>query len=97
MKAIVHTTYGAPDILQLTEVPTPTPAENEVRIKIHASTVETTDTIFRGGKTLSARMFTGPMKPKFTIPGGGIRRRNRRRWHVRDALQGRRSGVWLVR
>ena len=70
MKAIVQTKYGAPDVLQLTEVSTPTPADNEVRIKIYASTVETTDTIFRGGKTLSARMFTGPMKPKFTIPGG---------------------------
>jgi NADPH:quinone reductase-like Zn-dependent oxidoreductase len=43
MKAIVHTGYGPPDELQLMEVDKPVPKENEVRIKIHASTVTTTD------------------------------------------------------
>jgi NADPH:quinone reductase-like Zn-dependent oxidoreductase len=70
MKAVRHTHYGSPDVLKIQDVETPVPTGNQVRIKIHASTVETTDTIFRGGKTLSARMFTGPMKPKFAIPGG---------------------------
>jgi NADPH:quinone reductase-like Zn-dependent oxidoreductase len=70
MKAIVYTKYGSPDVLQLKEVEKPVPAANEVLIKIHATTVETTDAIFRGGTDFSARLFTGLFKPKFTIPGG---------------------------
>ena len=69
MKAIVYTKYGSPDVLQLKEVEKPVPADNEVLIKLHATTVETTDAIFRQGSTPSARMFTGLLKPKFTIPG----------------------------
>ena len=72
MKAIVQTEYGTPDVLQVKEVAKPVPAENEVLIKIHATTVETTDAIFRGGKVLSARFATGVLKPTFTIPGSEL-------------------------
>lgn len=47
MKAIVWTKYGAPDGLQLREVPTPAPREQEVLIRVHAATVSTPDTEFR--------------------------------------------------
>ena len=47
MKAIVWTKYGAPDGLQLREVPMPTPGEQEVLIRVHAATVSTPDTEFR--------------------------------------------------
>jgi NADPH:quinone reductase-like Zn-dependent oxidoreductase len=70
MKAVVYTHYGAPDVLQLKEVAKPTPRDNEVLIHIHATTVGTTDAIFRQGSTLSARLFTGLTKPKLTRPGG---------------------------
>jgi NADPH:quinone reductase-like Zn-dependent oxidoreductase len=67
MKAIVYTKYGSPDVLQLKEVEKPSPKDNEVLIKIYATTVETTDAIFRQGKTLSARLFTGLFKPKGSL------------------------------
>ena len=43
MKAILHTQYGAPDLLQLTEVDKPAPKDSEVLIAIHATTVSTAD------------------------------------------------------
>jgi NADPH:quinone reductase-like Zn-dependent oxidoreductase len=47
MKAIVTTKYGAPDGLQLQEVVKPTPADNEVLVKVHAATVTAGDVMLR--------------------------------------------------
>ena len=47
MKAIVYTKYGHPEVLQLMDVAKPIPKENEVLIKIHATTVNRTDCGFR--------------------------------------------------
>jgi NADPH:quinone reductase-like Zn-dependent oxidoreductase len=68
MKAIVWTAYGSPAALQLREVETPTPKDNEVRIRIHATTVTAGDCEMRSLKlplwvSLPTRLFNGLTKP----------------------------------
>jgi len=69
MKAIVCTKYGPPDVLQLKEVAKPSPKDNEVLIKIHATTVGAMDWKFRQGKNPIARVLAGLTKPKNPIFG----------------------------
>ncbi|WP_430815605.1 NAD(P)-dependent alcohol dehydrogenase [Carboxylicivirga sp. RSCT41] len=69
MKAIEYNRYGGPEVLQLKEVEKPGPADNEVLIKIHATTVTATECNFRRGEPLMARMFTGMLKPRLTRLG----------------------------
>ena len=69
MKAIVHTKYGPPNVLKLREVPKPTPTDNELLIKVHATTVNRTDDGYLRGKPFIVRFFSGLRKPKSTILG----------------------------
>ncbi len=69
MKAIQYTKYGSPDVLKLNEIDKPDPNENEVLIRIYASTVSAVDSIFRKGDNFFARLATGIAKPKNPIPG----------------------------
>ncbi|MFQ5996525.1 MAG: NAD(P)-dependent alcohol dehydrogenase [Dehalococcoidales bacterium] len=69
MKAIVYTKYGPPDVLQLKEVEKPAPKDNEVLIKVHATTVNRTDCATIRAKPFFMRLFTGMFKPKKQIPG----------------------------
>ena len=75
MKAIVHTKYGPPDELQLLEVEKPVPGDNEVLIKMHATTVTTTDcnarnfTFVPQSFMFFARIMFGFKKPRIKILG----------------------------
>ena len=74
MKAIVCTKYGSPDVLQLKEVEKPIPKDNEVLIKIYATTVTKYDCWSRSctaptGFWLPSRIASGIRKPKITILG----------------------------
>ena len=69
MKAIVCTEYGPPDVLQFKDVAKPVPEDNEVLIKIHATTVTAVDCTFRQGKPFIGRFFSGLRKPNNPIQG----------------------------
>lgn len=72
MKAIVNTIYGPPDVLHLREVEKPIPKDNEVLIKIHATTVNRTDCGFRKPEYFIVRLVGGLFKPKNTILGSEL-------------------------
>jgi NADPH:quinone reductase-like Zn-dependent oxidoreductase len=69
MKAIVCTKYGPPDVLQLKEVEKPTPKDNEVLVRVNATTVNRTDSAMIRAKPFIMRFFTGLFKPNNQILG----------------------------
>ena len=76
MKAIVYTEYGPPEVLQLAEVEKPAPKENEILVRVYATTVTSGTMWARTGKhpdsmffTLAVRVVFGLTKPKKTILG----------------------------
>ena len=69
MKAMISTSYGGPEILDLQEVALPLPQPNEIRVKIHATTVSRANTMMRTGKPYIGRLFMGLKKPKHPISG----------------------------
>jgi NADPH:quinone reductase-like Zn-dependent oxidoreductase len=71
MKAIVYTHYGPPDVLQLKDVATPAPADNEVLIKLYAASANPLDWRFLRGEPFLIRL--GALrKPKHPILGVDI-------------------------
>jgi NADPH:quinone reductase-like Zn-dependent oxidoreductase len=74
MKAMVYERYGGPDVLHYEEVPKPVPKDDEVLIKIHATTVTSGDWRARSldvptGFGLISRLFFGVLRPRQPILG----------------------------
>ena len=77
MKAIVCTKYGSPDVLQVREVEKPVPRDNEILVKVHATTVTTGDCRIRSFTLarwfwLPGRIMYGFTKPRKEIPGNEL-------------------------
>jgi NADPH:quinone reductase-like Zn-dependent oxidoreductase len=69
VKAVVIDNYGPPDVQRIEEVARPVPKEDEVLVKIHASTVTRSDTGIRAAKPFLIRLFFGLRRPKQRILG----------------------------
>ena len=69
MRAIVHDRYGPPEVLRLEDVERPIPKDDEVLVKVMATTVTRTDTGLRSAEVPISRFVTGLRRPKQTILG----------------------------
>jgi len=69
MRAVIHDKYGPPEVLRLEEVEQAVPLEDEVLIKIRATTVTRTDCGLRSAELFVTRFFTGLRRPKRKILG----------------------------
>ncbi len=69
MRASVNTIYGPPEVLKLQEIDKPTAKDDEVLVKIYATTVNRTDCGFRKSEYLIIRFIFGLFKPKHTVLG----------------------------
>jgi len=104
MKAIVQDRYGSPDVLQLGEVDTPLPGDDEVLVRVHAAAVNARDWHFMRGDPYLARLmapaelgFGGPkVKIRGTDFAGRVEAVGRRvtRFHAGDEVFGEVRGAF---
>ena len=72
MKAMVYHNYGSPDVLKFEEVRTPTPADDEVLIKVRAASANAGDWHLLRGEPFLVRLMAGLRKPKDTVLGADV-------------------------
>jgi NADPH2:quinone reductase len=69
MKAVVYDRYGPPSVLRVEDVPRPTPEDDQVLVKVHATTVSQTDCHMRRARPYFWRFMLGLRRPKRRILG----------------------------
>ncbi|MCT4588926.1 MAG: NAD(P)-dependent alcohol dehydrogenase [Carboxylicivirga sp.] len=72
MKAVICTRYGGPEVLSIQDVKLPVIKENQLLIKVMASSATTAESMMRQGTPKFARLFLGLRKPKAAITGTGF-------------------------
>jgi NADPH:quinone reductase-like Zn-dependent oxidoreductase len=69
MRAVVYDRYGPPDVLHIEEVDQPVPKEDDVLVRIHATTVSRTDCGVRSADIFLLRFLTGLRRPRQRVLG----------------------------
>ena len=69
MKALTHSRYGNPEVLQVTMIERPVPQKNEVLIRVKAAGLDFGQWHLMAGKPYAVRLATGPTKPKQRVLG----------------------------
>ncbi|MFC5216558.1 NAD(P)-dependent alcohol dehydrogenase [Streptomyces coerulescens] len=69
MKAAVHSRYGPPDVVRIAEVDRPAVGEDDVLVRVHATTVNRTDCAYRAAKPFFMRALTGLARPRRVVLG----------------------------
>jgi NADPH:quinone reductase-like Zn-dependent oxidoreductase len=69
MRAVVYDSYGPPEVLHLDDVDRPVPEDDEVLVRVHATTLNRTDCGWRSAKPFFVRYFIGLLRPKRRILG----------------------------
>ena len=93
MRAVVYDRYGSPDVLRIEEVERPVPKDDEVLIRIRATTVNRTDCGWRQGKPFFSRYFTGLRRPRKRILGSELAGEVEAVGAGGDRVRGRRPGL----
>ena len=69
MRAVAYSRYGGPDVVVVTEVPTPEPAADEVLVRVRAASVGSADGAARRGTPRVVRLFSGLFRPRVPVLG----------------------------
>jgi len=72
MRAVVADRYGPPEVLRLEDVERPSPEDDEILVRIRATTVNRTDCALRAGDPPVARLYTGVRAPRWRILGSEL-------------------------
>ena len=69
MQAVIYDRYGRPENLQLTSIPVPEPARDEIRVKVSACAVNLSDWEYLVGSPFYTRQIAGLLRPKTSVLG----------------------------
>ena len=72
MKAAIYAKYGSPEVLEVADIPKPTPGPNEIVVQVHATTVTPVDIAFLRAKPWINRLFLGLRRPKNQVLGSNF-------------------------